>query len=197
MFDAAQRTRGGPHVFGEAHHSTSEGSNGTSRATAVEAAGARPDLAGTGIRDPGRRRVRQPRGHGRDGLAATVHHQYPQVAVALGPLILPRAHPLPEPRCPPRPPELLDRPVHHVPPAPAPTPDQTPASKIDRFSSFAPTPTTRHPERRPRALLVTRWDRSTAGTRRPNGGQSTAHYTEGWFRDSACQRRHEDRKSVV
>lgn len=44
MFDAAQRTRGGPHVCGEAHHSTSEGSNGTSRATAAEAAGSRPDL---------------------------------------------------------------------------------------------------------------------------------------------------------
>lgn len=44
MFGAAQRTRGDPHVCGEAHHSTSEGSNGTHRATAVQAAGAWPDL---------------------------------------------------------------------------------------------------------------------------------------------------------
>jgi len=34
--------------------------------------------------------VRQPRGHGLDGLAATVHHQPSQIAVALGPLILAR-----------------------------------------------------------------------------------------------------------
>lgn len=44
MFGAAQRTRGGPHVCGEAHHSTSEGSNGTSRATTAEAVGAGSDL---------------------------------------------------------------------------------------------------------------------------------------------------------
>jgi hypothetical protein len=37
---------------------------------------------------------------------------------------------------------------------------------------------------------VTAWSRSSTGTRRPNGGESIAHYTEGWFRDSACQRRH-------
>lgn len=43
MFGVAQRTRGGPHVCGEAHHSTSEGSNAMSRATTAEAAGARPD----------------------------------------------------------------------------------------------------------------------------------------------------------
>jgi hypothetical protein len=39
MFDVAQRTRGGPHVCGEAHHSTSEGATDTSGATAAEAAG--------------------------------------------------------------------------------------------------------------------------------------------------------------
>lgn len=44
MFGVAQRTRGGPHVCGEAHHSASEGATGTSRATAGEAAGAWPDL---------------------------------------------------------------------------------------------------------------------------------------------------------
>ena len=44
MFDVAQRTRGGPHVCGEAHHSTSEGSTGTSGVTVAEVAGVGSDL---------------------------------------------------------------------------------------------------------------------------------------------------------